>query len=118
MNENRISHILPEVERVEVEVHANPVSAFSRPYTEFLVLDLGDELKIILKCPNGSCTEKVYVFSSSALMEVVRESLETNSPIKIERECNGWEDEKRIGKFHCGTRFILIVRCLRKSLEV
>lgn len=84
-----------------------PKSPFSKEYERKLRLLPDDELKVLAQCPNGSCTNKVVIFSQKELHDAIEHALHSDNTFVIGKSCEGWEDAERTGKYHCNSQLIL-----------
>lgn len=109
-----LKELYKEITAVEIEVDAIPKSFMSEKYHRSIVLHPEDEMKIILDCPNETCTERVMVITPYNLRVAIDNALCGNGTFEIRKQCDGWEDEKRkrAGMFHCLSDFILKGRVL------
>lgn len=102
----------PEISEIAIELTAIPRSEFSQSYKRRFSLLPDDELKVMAECPNGSCTNKVVVFSQTELQAAIGQALRSDMCFTIDKSCDGWEDNKRKGKFHCNSCLALTARIL------
>lgn len=108
----KIRELYPEISEIAIELTANPNSEFSQGYNRRFSLSPDDELKVVAECPNGSCTDKVVVFTQTEIQEAIGQALHSDMAFALEKSCEGWEDEERMGKYHCNSRFVLTARIL------
>ena len=116
-----LKELYKQIAAVEVEVDAIPKSFMSERYHRSIMLHPKDEMTIILKCPNGTCTERMMTISDYELRIAIDNALQSDGTFEITKRCEGWEDEKRkrAGMYHCNSEFILKGRVLmvQKSCE-
>lgn len=105
----------PSIEKIDIVAEVEPSSVFSIAYKKSITLLPEDELSVILKCPNGSCTNGAYVFDPYILKKTINHALASGVTETIVGYCNGWEDEERIGNYHCNSKFTLKVSVHRRS---
>lgn len=104
----KIKERYPLISGIIIEVTANPCSEFSTSYTKSLFLSPEDELKVVVSCPNGSCTNKYVVFSSEELQNAIALMQNVGKrTFYLEKLCDGWEDRERIGLYHCNSEIFL-----------
>ena len=109
-----LKELFKNVAEVEIEVDAIPKSFLSKNYHKHIVLHPSSEMKILLDCPNGTCTERVMVITQYDLRTAIDSALHGDGTFEIRKQCEGWEDEKRkrAGMYHCLSDFILKGRVL------
>ena len=106
--------LFKNVTAVEIEVEAIPKTIMSKRYHRHIVLHPSDSMKILLDCPNGTCTERVMVITQYDLQTAIDNALHGDGTFEIREQCKGWEDAKRMraGMYHCLSDFILKGRVL------
>lgn len=116
----RLKEINDRISSIEIILTARPLSAFSEPYERLISISADEELKVIADCPNDTCTKGVMVFSSCELQSAIESALQSDGTFVLKEQCDGWEDKKRIGKYHCNSWFTLNGRILmaQRSHEV
>lgn len=107
-----LKELYPEISELVIELTANPNSQFSQSYNRRFSLLPDDELKVVAECPNGSCTNKVVVFTQTEIQEAIGRTLHSDMVFTLEKSCEGWEDKERIGRYHCNSRFTLTAHIL------
>lgn len=89
----------------DVTIRAVPCSCYSTPQEYEFRLSRESDLRLTVRCPNGSCTARQYGFDVYA---AVRKAVETGQErLEAVGECEGWEDESRKGRFKCLSKFHL-----------
>lgn len=105
----KLKELFENVATVQIEVEAIPKSFMSKKYHRHIVLHPSDDMKILLDCPNGTCTERVMVITQYDLQTAIDNALHGDGTFEIRKQCEGWEDGKRMraGMYHCLSDFIL-----------
>lgn len=102
-----LKDLFNNIRKIELHISAAPRSEFSSSYEEIENIFPDDELRIVLPCPNGSCTKSVIIFYDYELREAIEHAINGNGTFSLKKSCDGWEDRERINKFHCNSYIII-----------
>ena len=109
-----LKELCKDVTSIEIEVDAIPRSFMSKRYHKHIALRPSEDMRIMLDCPNGTCTARVMVITHDEVQAAISKALQGDGTFEIKKQCLGFEDEerKRTETFHCLTDFILKGRVL------
>lgn len=94
---------------IEFELTVEPQSCFSHALKKSFSRHFGNNLQIIVDCPNGSCTEGKITISDFRIRDSAREAVASGGDrFVISTDCDGWEDKERRKHFRCGSRLTLV----------
>lgn len=96
----RLGERFPQVTRVLVIYKAKSGSWDGRETEGKIELNPDMLLNALVECPNATCTG-IGIDLNNEVFAAVRSNLHH---IAGEKECDGWEDEKRYGKHKCGSK--------------
>lgn len=100
---------LKDEDIIEFELTVEPQSCFSHALKKSFSRHFGNNLQIIVDCPNGSCTEGKITVSDFKVRDFARSAaLQGKNDFVISTDCDGWEDKERRKHFRCGSRLTLV----------